>query len=50
MLPYRYLIMLMGLFATYCGWCYNDMMSIPVDKFESCINLEEEGGATFKED
>lgn len=34
-LPYRYLILMMGFFAMYCGWCYNDMASIPVEKFET---------------
>ena len=29
----RYIIFLMGVFATFCGLCYNDLMSIPVDSF-----------------
>lgn len=27
----RYLITMMGFFATYCGICYNDFMSIPIE-------------------
>ena len=29
----RYMILLMGFFATFCGLCYNDLMSVPVDAF-----------------
>lgn len=31
----RYLIVMMGLFAVYCGTIYNDCMSIPIDAFGS---------------
>jgi len=35
----RYLILLMGFFATYCGLLYNDFTSIPVENFaNSCYN------------
>ena len=36
MLQIRYLILLMGLFAAYCGLIYNDFMSIPLFLFQSC--------------
>lgn len=32
----RYLLFLMGFFAFYCGWMYNDFLSIPLDLFGSC--------------
>lgn len=38
----RYLLTLMGFFAFYCGWMYNDFLSIPLNVFGSCyanVNL-----------
>ena len=32
----RYLLLLMGFFATYCGLIYNDMMAMPLNLFGSC--------------
>jgi V-type H+-transporting ATPase subunit a len=32
----RYLLLLMGIFAFYAGWLYNDFVSIPLDIFGSC--------------
>lgn len=32
----RYFLMMMGFFAFYCGWIYNDFMSIPIELFSSC--------------
>ena len=35
-LKVRHMLLLMGFFATYCGFIYNDMMSIPLDLFGTC--------------
>lgn len=35
----RYLFLLMGFFATYCGLMYNDFCAIPLDLFGSCYNI-----------
>jgi V-type H+-transporting ATPase subunit a len=35
-LKIRYMLLLMGLFATFCGFIYNDMMSLPLNLFGSC--------------
>ena len=37
-LPYRYLITLMGFFAFYAGTLYNDFLSLSFDFFGSCYN------------
>jgi V-type H+-transporting ATPase subunit a len=38
-LDVRYLLLLMGFFATYCGIIYNDFMSLPIEFFGgSCYN------------
>jgi V-type H+-transporting ATPase subunit a len=40
-LEMRYLLLMLGFFATFCGLCYNDFMSIPLFLFDSCYPLEE---------
>jgi V-type H+-transporting ATPase subunit a len=50
----RYLFLLMGFFATYCGFIYNDMMAMPLNLFGSCYdNVDLPDGKTdvvLKED
>jgi len=36
--PYRYLILLLGIFATYCGFIYNEVGALPLTLFKSCFN------------
>lgn len=48
----RYLICMMGFFATFCGICYNDFASLPVEG-TSCYNVSkvgEEYAVTLKND
>jgi len=35
-MPLRYILLLMGFFATFAGFVYNDMMAIPVQLSTSC--------------
>lgn len=42
----RYLICLMGLFAFYCGWLYNDFFSLPLNVFGTCFDNVEGSKAT----
>jgi V-type H+-transporting ATPase subunit a len=39
MVPYRYFMLLMGLFAVFTGMIYNDFTSIQFDLFGSCYTL-----------
>jgi V-type H+-transporting ATPase subunit a len=35
-LPLRYLLLLMGIFAVYSGFIYNDFLSMPLKLFGTC--------------
>ena len=37
---HRYLLLMMGFFASFCGLIYNDFLSIPLNLFGSCYNFE----------
>lgn len=43
----RYLLLLMGFFATYCGLVYNDFMSIPLNLFGSCYQTQDKKTKEF---
>lgn len=38
--PYRYLITLMGFFAAYCGFIYNDFLSLALNLFGTCFDVK----------
>lgn len=44
----RYLLLMMGFFAFYCGLMYNDFFSIPIGIFGSCYHNE--GGVAVRND
>ena len=39
LLEMRYMIALMGFFAFYCGWIYNDFMGLGLNLFGSCYDI-----------
>ena len=40
----RHVIVLLGIFATYCGFLYNDFASIPLSVFGTCYSVPEVDG------
>mmetsp|Transcript_52719 Transcript_52719/g.60329 ORF Transcript_52719/g.60329 Transcript_52719/m.60329 type:complete len:856 (+) Transcript_52719:139-2706(+) len=45
----RYLLLMMGFFGTYCGFIYNDFLSLPMTLFSTCYPNAEPGEVVFKE-
>jgi len=41
LLQMRYCLLMMGIFAFYCGLVYNDFMAIPLWLFDSCYDIRE---------
>jgi V-type H+-transporting ATPase subunit a len=39
LLPHRYMLTMMGFFATYCGFIYNDYLSTSLNLFGSCYTV-----------
>lgn len=35
---FRYMLFMMAFFSVFCGFMYNDFMSLPLNLFESCYN------------
>ena len=42
----RHVIVLLGIFATYCGFLYNDFASIPLSVFGTCYSVPDKDGQT----
>ncbi|KAL4468898.1 hypothetical protein ABPG72_009168 [Tetrahymena utriculariae] len=44
--PARYLLAMLGIFAFYCGFIYNDFLALPINLFGSCYyNVHHDGEA-----
>jgi len=43
----RYLVLMMGIFAFFAGWIYNDFFSIPLNVFGSCYSDEPDAEGYF---
>jgi V-type H+-transporting ATPase subunit a len=38
----RYIVLLMGFFATYCGFIYNEFFSLPLSLFPTCYETQQD--------
>ena len=45
-IPYSYILLMMGFFSTFWGILYNDMMSIPIERYNSCIEIDRNTNST----
>lgn len=45
----RYMLLLMGFFAFFCGFMYNDFLSLPLNIFGSCYDNDYEKGVAVRE-
>jgi V-type H+-transporting ATPase subunit a len=50
MLPYRYLVLLMGMFAVFTGMIYNDFTSIRMNFYGSCYEVDDKNNTAIKQD
>lgn len=50
LLSLRYILLLMGIFATFNGLIYNDFMAIPLWLFKSCYNIDQDHSKHYAED
>jgi V-type H+-transporting ATPase subunit a len=50
LIPARYLVLLMGIFAAFCGFIYNDFASLPLNIFHSCYVNSNDYKFAFKKE
>lgn len=46
--PYRYLILMLGIFSTFCGFIYNEFASVPLNFVSTCFDTVTEDGETLE--
>jgi V-type H+-transporting ATPase subunit a len=44
----RYLLLLMGMFAVYCGLIYNEFFALPINLFQSCYQVDYDDASYLK--
>ena len=44
----RYMVLMMGFFAFYCGWVYNDFLGMDLNVFGSCYTIQKQNDGTEK--
>lgn len=48
MIPYRYLFLLLGVFATFCGFLYNEFAAVPLNFVSTCFDTFLPDGETLQ--